>query len=104
MCHKKTFWLNISRYFKLGLRAPHVTIRVFRFHEPVQLCASSYHERLKEWVPKIKYWLAQGLDVYAYFNNDNFGHALDDATFLNKLLRLAGSVFYPNLRLAKKTK
>jgi len=31
-------------------------------------------------------WLDDGVDVYAYFNNDYEGHAVRDATTLRELL------------------
>lgn len=54
-----------------------------RFHGPRELFASEYRkEGLEPWLPKIKNWLKDGLDVYAYFNNDFFGFAVKDAKAL----------------------
>lgn len=58
-----------------------------RFHGSQKLYASSYtREELEEWAKKIKHWLTQGLDVYAYFNNDAQGYALSNAKDLLALL------------------
>lgn len=58
-----------------------------RFHGSQKLYSSSYsREELEEWSQKIKHWLEQGLDVYAYFNNDAQGHALANAQELLALL------------------
>jgi uncharacterized protein YecE (DUF72 family) len=35
---------------------------------------------------RIRCWLARGLDVYVYFNNDGGGAAVRDATRLRALL------------------
>jgi uncharacterized protein YecE (DUF72 family) len=50
-----------------------------RFHGPDehQLYGGSYDEAsMKWWADRIREWLAQGLDVYGYFNNDGEGHAV----------------------------
>jgi len=43
-------------------------------------------ESLQPWADRIRGWLAEGLTVYAYFNNDAFGHAIEDARALRDLL------------------
>jgi uncharacterized protein YecE (DUF72 family) len=61
-----------------------------RFHGPADLFASPYgRERLEPWAEKIHAWRARGLDVYAYFNNDAEGHAIDDAAGLAALMSAA---------------
>ena len=58
-----------------------------RFHGRQKLYASSYtREELEEWAKKIRHWLEQNLDVYAYFNNDAQGYALANARDLLSLL------------------
>src|SRR3954447_8722938 len=57
-----------------------------RFHGPDALQVK-YHglygpERLEPAATRMGTWLAEGLDVYAYFNNDWHGHAVTDATGL----------------------
>lgn len=59
-----------------------------RFHGRESLYASCYSQaELDEWAEKMKQWLKQGLDVYAYFNNDAEGYAIDNAKTLKKILR-----------------
>jgi uncharacterized protein YecE (DUF72 family) len=41
---------------------------------------------LAEWGDRIQSFLAQGIDVYVYFNNDAEGHALKDACRLQTYL------------------
>jgi uncharacterized protein YecE (DUF72 family) len=58
-----------------------------RFHGPDKMFASLYGaEMLKRWVPRARRWMKQGLDVYAYFNNDVNGYAVADARDLIKLV------------------
>lgn len=59
-----------------------------RFHGPGRLFASRYSdEQLKPWAERIRKWLTEGRTVYAYFNNDFEGHAIDNA---KSLVRMAG--------------
>lgn len=39
------------------------------------------------WADRIREWLAQGLDVYGYFNNDWGGHAVRNGQTLRHLLK-----------------
>ena len=61
-----------------------------RFHGPDALehpYHGSYGEaRLCEWVDRLAALLDEGHDVYAYFNNDWYGHAVTDAQFLRDQL------------------
>jgi uncharacterized protein YecE (DUF72 family) len=58
-----------------------------RFHGPGALFASSYSDgELQEWAARIRGWLAGGMDVYAYFNNDAGGCAVRNAMTLRGLL------------------
>jgi uncharacterized protein YecE (DUF72 family) len=51
-----------------------------RFHGKTNLYSSCYTKKeLNEWAGKIKKWATQGLDVYAYFNNDAMGWAVENA-------------------------
>jgi uncharacterized protein YecE (DUF72 family) len=43
-------------------------------------------ERLQPWAEHIRGWLAEGHTVHAYFNNDAFGYAIEDAQVLQSLL------------------
>jgi uncharacterized protein YecE (DUF72 family) len=42
---------------------------------------------LRPWADRIRQWLAEERTVYAYFNNDAFGHAVEDAQTLRELLK-----------------
>src|SRR4051812_582433 len=54
-----------------------------RFHGPRELFGSEYGEEgLREWIRKVRGWLREGPDVYAYFNNDAHGYAIRDASHL----------------------
>ena len=57
-----------------------------RFHGPTGNYRGSYSdEALKEYAGKIKVWLKEGKDVYAYFNN-TIGNAFENARSLQRLL------------------
>lgn len=58
-----------------------------RFHGRIQLFASKYSDaELAEEAKKIKRYLRKGLGVFAYFNNDAEGHAVENARTLRKLV------------------
>ncbi len=58
-----------------------------RFHGSEVVYGGRYgREALRPWAGRIRDWLAEGRAVYAYFNNDAFGHAVEDARVLRKLL------------------
>jgi len=60
-----------------------------RFHGKESLYSSCYTEKeLKDWAGKIKSWQKQGLDVYAYFNNDALGYAIENAKRLKRFAQL----------------
>jgi uncharacterized protein YecE (DUF72 family) len=55
----------------------------FRFHGPGEWCSSSYSRRdLAPWARQVKSFMKQGLDAYAYFNNDAHGDAVPNAKLL----------------------
>jgi uncharacterized protein YecE (DUF72 family) len=59
-----------------------------RFHGPSEFAASRYGaSRLRPWAKRISAWLARGLDVFVYFNNDVHGHAIHDARTLIRQTR-----------------
>jgi uncharacterized protein YecE (DUF72 family) len=59
-----------------------------RFHGPSEFAASRYgSERLAPWADKIRKWRERGLRVFAYFNNDAHGHAVEDARELKRLVQ-----------------
>jgi uncharacterized protein YecE (DUF72 family) len=57
-----------------------------RFHGPHALDQKYLgrygSRRLRKPLDRIEAWLGDGHDVYAYFNNDYHGHAVEDATWL----------------------
>jgi uncharacterized protein YecE (DUF72 family) len=56
-----------------------------RFHGTKGLYAGAYGSKLQPWAKRIKGWLAEGRDVYAYFNNTGWGEAVEDAALLRRL-------------------
>lgn len=58
-----------------------------RFHGPQALYASSYSDTmLKDFVKKFKKWEKQGHTIWAFFNNDIHGYAIQDGKRLLKIL------------------
>ncbi len=60
-----------------------------RLHGPDRshMYAGSYPEAdLRWWADRIGEWRSQGRDVYAYFNNDGYGHAVRNALRLRELV------------------
>jgi len=58
-------------------------IRYVRLHGETELYTSAYSdESLDRWAGDCREWLAAGLDVYVYFDNDAAGHAPHDAVRL----------------------
>jgi uncharacterized protein YecE (DUF72 family) len=70
----------------LRATAPFVYVRLHG-PDPAHLYAGSYpDDDLRWWADRIGEWAAQGRDVYAYFNNDGYGHAVRNAETLRALL------------------
>lgn len=58
-----------------------------RFHGGHELYGSNYsNAELKNWAKKIEKWLAEDKDIYAYFNNDAYGYAVQNAKKIKALL------------------
>ena len=60
-----------------------------RLHGPDhhRMYAGSYSEDdLRWWADRIGEWRSQGRDVFAYFNNDGYGHAVRNALRLRELV------------------
>ncbi len=58
-----------------------------RFHGSRSLYGSKYtDEELDQWAQKVRSWLDQGRSVYAYFNNDVSGYAVENARRLREFL------------------
>ena len=47
--------------------------------------------RLEPWAERVSALLKDGIDVYAYFNNDFHGHAVDDAKWLRSAVQDTGA-------------
>ena len=70
----------------LRATAPFVYVRMHG-PDPDHLYAGSYPEDdLRWWAERVHEWTAAGRDVYAYFNNDGYGHAVRDAVRLRELV------------------
>lgn len=68
--------------------APFVFVRM---HGGSQLYSSEYtKEELAAYAERIRGWLAAGLAVYVYFNNDAYGFAIKNARELTGMLRDIG--------------
>jgi len=59
-----------------------------RFHGSKQLYASNYsNKELEKWAEKMRQWGKEGIDVYAYFNNDAMGYAIKNAKTLEEKVK-----------------
>jgi uncharacterized protein YecE (DUF72 family) len=64
-----------------------------RLHGSKILFSSNYTKReLDSLAQKIKKWQKKGLDVYAYFNNDAMGYAVENAKTLKEMLENKSSL------------
>lgn len=62
--------------------------RYVRLHGDVELYASGYTDAaLNDWATRVRRWIADGRDVYVYFDNDMKGYAPFDAMRLLERLR-----------------
>jgi uncharacterized protein YecE (DUF72 family) len=60
-----------------------------RFHGREQLYASDYSETvLREYGEKIMNYLAEGREVWVFFNNDYYGFAVKNAEKLIEIIKL----------------
>lgn len=60
-----------------------------RFHGPKELFASLYTKKaMNDYARKFIAWQKQGHDVWAFFNNDWHGYALENANYLKDRLNL----------------
>ena len=58
-----------------------------RFHGPAALYASPYsYEMLHGYAEKFVHWIKEGHVIWAYFNNDINGYAVQDAQLLKEIL------------------
>ena len=62
----------------------------FRYRGPKERFPSAYSDaELERWAAHIKAFLSDGLDVYAYFNNDALGDAVPNAQTLGRMVSSA---------------
>jgi uncharacterized protein YecE (DUF72 family) len=60
-----------------------------RFHGGKRLYGSQYSkEELEDWAKDITGWLREDKDVYAFFNNDAYGYAVQNAKELKEILKV----------------
>jgi uncharacterized protein YecE (DUF72 family) len=55
-------------------------------------------QRLEPTAERLAAWVERGSDVYAYFNNDWYGHAVTDAAWLRERLTSCASTSSPSSR------
>ena len=86
--HQHGIALAFTDWSNLHVESPMTAGFVFvRRHGPKQRYASSYSETaLRQDVSRVRDWLAQGKDVFVYFNNDACGYAVRNAQRLKALL------------------
>ena len=59
-----------------------------RLHGPGDKYQGSYDEKkLTTWADQCKQWKKKGLDVFIYFDNDQYGYAAHNALTLKKMLK-----------------
>ena len=59
-----------------------------RFHGPKELYASGYNPKmLQYYADKFRLWMAEGHEVWVYFNNDIHGYAFRDARKLMEMMK-----------------
>jgi uncharacterized protein YecE (DUF72 family) len=80
--------LALTDWPELPVAGPLTADFVFiRRHGPESLYASNYPVSfLKREAQQIRIWLAEGKDVFVYFNNDAFGYAVKNALTLSEYL------------------
>ena len=78
--------------YPLVLRAT-ASFVYLRMHGSEVLYSSSYQEtELQWWAERMESYLAEGREVYVYFNNDAFGYAVQNAFRLHEILTERGHV------------
>lgn len=96
-------WLNDTTYVVLrrhgaalcihDLITPHpieitAPFTYLRFHGAGQLYGGDYPDTaLRPWADRLLAWQTQGIDGYAYFNNDACGYAVKNAKMLQAMVR-----------------
>jgi uncharacterized protein YecE (DUF72 family) len=84
--HQAALVVAQSERYPQAPMTPTAPFVYLRFHGPGALFASKYSEQeLEEWAERIRKWRAAGLTVFAYFNNDFHGYAIENARRLREL-------------------
>ncbi|MCS6954717.1 MAG: DUF72 domain-containing protein, partial [Bryobacterales bacterium] len=84
--HQAALVIAHSERYPQAPAAPTARFVYLRFHGPGALFASKYsEEELKQWADRIRRWREQGQTVFAYFNNDFHGYAIENARRLREL-------------------
>jgi len=66
-------------------------VAYMRFHGSGDLYAGRYTDgELRAWARRLRELPARARNVYVYFNNDAYGHAIENAITLRNMLRRAG--------------
>ncbi len=70
----------------IAVTAGHIYLR---FHGPAKLYASKYTTAtLKKYAGKAAAWVHEGYQVWAFFNNDYYGYALENARTFRELVNV----------------
>jgi uncharacterized protein YecE (DUF72 family) len=84
------FGISFCIFDMPGLECPTwvtAPIVYLRFHGSGLIYGGEYGEDgLKPWLKRIKRWLSAGHSVFAYFNNDACGFAIEDARMLQRMI------------------
>jgi uncharacterized protein YecE (DUF72 family) len=78
-----THCIHDMRPLRVPVRITSDTVYL-RFHGDLFHDGGYSRQHLRSWAGRIREWSADGLDVYAYFNNDVSGHAIQDARVLRQ--------------------
>jgi uncharacterized protein YecE (DUF72 family) len=85
--HKAALVIAHSQTYPQAPLIPTAPFVYVRFHGPQRLFASRYSTgELETWATRVKRWLSSGHSVYAYFNNDFHGYAIENARELSALV------------------
>jgi len=70
----------------LRATAPFVYVRLHGPDDGVLYAGSYSEDDLRWWADRVGEWVGSGRDVYVYFNNDGYGHAVRNAERLRALV------------------
>ncbi len=83
------YGLSFCLFDRAGLKTPEWvagSLVYVRFHGSSAAEGRYTHQELAAWAEQIRAWLDDDREVYAYFNNDAFGHAVTNARELRDML------------------